>query len=244
MPFWLFFITSPFMLPVLFLVFEIYLNVKVSNINRIPPIARFRWRLLIYVALMLISTAVYWRLLFTKDYHPSPVDPTPIAQLTDEQIGNLRNAVEEFRDFDFIQHFAEQEFENHPSSISESIGFTWRCTNTSYSLNIWLRFYISRNRNVENFHWILDRHYTQAERFTHISNPNDTELILYDTFMDRAGHMWPTNTRLIRTQIRMGNVRITLSESPHVRHLDRNLSNEFINLLVELLTDSPDYLDR
>jgi len=196
---------------------------------------------------MLISTAVYWRQLFTKDYHPSPVDPMPIAQLTNEQVDSLRNVLEVFKDFDFIIRFEEHDFTAHPF-FDGGVDFTWRRAtvpslrytldiSSISTLSISIRFYRHENRAIEEFYSMVNRHYIQERRFTHINNPNNTEAILYDAYMDRAGHIWPTNTRFLVTQIRIGDAFIRLMESPHVRHLDRNLSNEFIQLLSELLLD-------
>ena len=239
MPFWIFWFTNPIALFIFFIVYEIQLRIKsVSAASNSSRIKILKWRLLMYGTAILISLAAYWQILFTRDYHPSPVDASPIAQLTDEQVGNLRNALEAFRNFDFITRFTVSDFDNHPF-LSESVSLTWFCVNTpGSSLNNSVQFYLSRNRNAEDFHWVVDMHYTQGRRFTHINNTNDTELILYDAYMSRRGHIWPTDTRLLSTQIRMGNARIRLIEHPNVRHLDRNLSNEFIHLLSELLANS------
>jgi len=193
------------------------------------------------IILILIVTliAMNWRILFTNDYHPSPVDASPLVRLTSEQIDNLESALMEFEDFDFIFDFRETKHTNHHSH-SSSISMSWSCTDrpgnlSGTSLSVSVGFFSYEETAIESF-----RRYQVRERewnpgFVHIVNANNTEVVLRDAYMDRAGHLAPTPFRLLITHMRLGNARITLIESPHVRHLDRNISSDFILLLVELL---------
>lgn len=171
---------------------------------------------------------------FTNDSRPSHVNISPLAQLTEEQIGNLWDAVEVFRDLDIIRSFEELDFTNH-SFFSKGTNLHWYYATTCSSLNITIRLYRYEQEGAEFIRSSMNAASDMGRRFTHISNDNDTEIVLFHSFMSRGGHIWPTNRRILRTEVRIGNTIIILMESPDARRLQNNQSSYFLHLLSELL---------
>jgi len=240
MPFWVYGLTNPFSLFFYYVIFEIVLKV-VLGIKHIQWRFNFKWRLLIYFILILISIAMNYKILFTNDYRKSLVDASPIAELSSEQVNRLEGVLEKFKDYDFIIQCDIEEMENHPF-LSKTCYMIWHRNKPFGGLLINIHFYNYEQDAIEERQLRLQENRfaptnVLERRYTRIINDNNTEIILFDSKMDRAGHLVPVSNRNLRSEIRLGNAVISLSESPEQHQLNKNISSDFIKLLCELLAE-------
>jgi len=239
MPFWVFSYTNPFVLIVYFSLFEVIFRIISAILHKTCGISfnlSFKYRLLIYAVLIVISIVVHFRILFTNDYRKSMVDVSPIANLTNEQIDRLEDVLNEFEDYDFIRRFEAREHEYHMGGIRMTYEIRWFNGETRSSLYIWVKIYKSEHQAIESFQFRLTSAQRHRDRYTLITNGNNTEAILFDSWMDRAGHGVPVPRRHLRSEIRLGNAVITLSDDLYQHQLHMNTSSDFIEFLCEKLT--------
>ena len=168
-------------------------------------------------------------MLFTNDYRKSLVDDSPIANLSNEQVNHLEDAIDAFDDYDFVSRFEVKSFEDR-QDIYKMCSMYWHKSEPFGGLNISIYFYKDEQAAVKSFQRYVEGKYTL------ITNGNDAEAILFDSEMDRAGHGVPVSNRYLLSKLRFGNAIITLSESPEQHQLHMNISSDFIKLLCEMLS--------
>ena len=235
MPFWVFGATNPFITIIYAVISEVVLKIISVTQHRHWKM-RLKWRLLLYVVLVMISTAIHYRVLFTNDYHKSLVDASNIANLNSEQINRLEDVLEGIEEYDFIKKCDIKELPDHPY-LSKTCDIIWYenkpngALSVRYDgLDINIAFYIDEQDAIKAFKLYIEG------RYTLVSNENNTEAILFDSEMDRAGHAVPIPNRRLLSKLRLGNAIITLSENPLQNQLHMNTSSDFIRLLCDLLT--------
>jgi len=229
MPFWVFQLTNPLIITIYYLIFEGVLKI-ISAIQHKHFGIDFKWRLLIYALLVLISTAMHFKLLFTDEYRKSLVDASPLSSLSSEQINRLDEVLWLFEEYEFITQFEFREREDH-LSLSKVCVITWHRNNPFGGLNIRVHFYIDEQEAIESM-----RSREEGRRHTSVSYINNIEATLFDSRMNRGGHGVPVPWRHLYSRVRLGNAVIYLSENPQQHQLHMNISNDFIKLLCELLS--------
>ena len=229
MPFWVYIITNPIILFVYFLLFEIgYKIITVIKHKRWG--VNFKWRVAVYIVLLIISTIMNHRILFTKDYNKSLVDATPIADLSREQIESLENKLVLFNDYSFITKCEINERDDH-TDLYKTCNIVWIGGKEFGSLDIIIWFYRDEKKADDSV-----RFWTEGRR-TYIKNPNHSEVYLLDSYMSRS-HGVPVAYRELKSLIRFDNVIIRMHESPKQHLLDKNLTSDFIKLLCDILVSS------
>jgi hypothetical protein len=223
----LFEFTNPVILIILFIFFEIVYKI-ITLIQHTVWKSYIKWRSLIYVILIVFSITVYYEILFTKDYQKSLVDSTPISKLSDEQINNIENNLKLFNEYDFISKCNIVDTIDH-RELNKYCDIIMYRKDTLNSLNITLMFYKNEKMAIETFQLLMDG------KYTHIINGNNTEALLFDSYMHRS-HNVPDTYRYLHSIIRLNNIIIYLSENPKPYMLANNISSDFILLLCEILT--------
>jgi len=229
-PFGVFIYTNPVSLFLYFLVFEIGLKV-VTVIRHDALRTGFKQRSQMYIFLMLVSTMIYARILFTNDYRRSPVDISPLIQLTDNQISYLEDALEMFREFDFMTRVENSERDDH-SFLSKYAHLSW--FNDYSALIVSVHYYRDEQEAKRVFRTRAGRNTNRRRGYT---LDNGIEGLLFDSRMPRGGLGFPMAHRVLRSELRLGNVIINLTETLDSHHLRQHVSSDFIQLLSELLIE-------
>jgi len=233
MPFWVFGITNPISLFFYFIIFEIGYKIYTA-VQHGQWGSSFKWRLLIYVVLIVISTIFNYKILFTDDYRKSLVDVSPITSLNKEQVERLDEILETYKDYDFILKYEVREIEEHPDYY-RVYDMLWYKSKPCFTLDIHIELYKDEKKAIESMQFWMN-FLSKKKRYILMNNSNNTDVVLFDSWMDRAGHGVPVSNRFLRSHLRLGNAIIFLTEQPQQHQLDKNISNDFIKLLCELLT--------
>jgi len=170
--------------------------------------------------------------MFTYDPRPSPVDASFLEKLTQEQMSEERLIMI----FDLFQYFNNTrwfEIEELPRQRNLSRLYRFDFLYDSMSVSIRLGFYWYEQVLIDYLP-SMTRHHDR--RFsTVITNDNNTQAFLHASFNPRS-HGAPASWRSIWTELRLGNVHITMYESRDRNNVYPNASTAFIQLLYELLT--------
>jgi len=169
--------------------------------------------------------------MFTYDPRPSPVDASLLERLTLEQIEEIRliEIMDLLQYSEYIMSF-ECSLDPH-SDWSRSYRFSF--SHESMRVRVRAYFYWSEQRLIDYLPR-LRRQFTQQHSLV-VENDNNTQVFLHASINQRS-HGAPLSWRSIRTELRLGNVHITLSEDRDRNSVYPNASTAFIQLLYELLT--------
>jgi hypothetical protein len=172
--------------------------------------------------------------LFGDDSRPSPVDATPIAELTDTQIENLEAALEGFRDLDYIIRF-DVEDKEISRRLSKTYDLYWLQKEPHSLLLVSVSVFKNEEEAIKRFNGWVD-FYDEYVTYTLISNDNNTDALLCDSRMIRGSDTLylPDSKRHISSIVRLGNTTITLFEDQERYNLDKNISTKFITQLCEM----------
>jgi len=212
------------------------LIVKMIIGRRWPNVAGSKLRLVVYILFMapyiLLFIPFVPHLFASEDERPSPVDASLITQLTPAQVEaeHIIKALESLSAHGYIRHF-----ERNTSPLQRD---WFRSYRISYVYDyMWV--YISIN-----FFWDEQRLIEYIPRWRHqherinsevIINENNTQVFLHASHVPISNGR-PVTFRMIRTELRLGNVHIELSEDRSRDFYYPNASTAFIQLLYELLT--------
>ena len=199
---------------------------------RLWPKLKSRWRLLVYAVIIMVYIIPNYRAMFTYDPRPSPVDASLLEQLTLEQMDeeHLIAVFDSLHDRDDIMQFEH----NANPHIEGPKSYRFSFTHERMWVSIRVYFYWSEQRLID----YLPRWTRQHERnySVVVTNENNTQAFLHASINQRS-HGAPLSWRSIRTELRLGNVHITLSEDRDRNNVYPNASTAFIQLLYELLTE-------
>jgi len=189
------------------------------------------WRWLIYFGLLVVFINPIVRVIFHDDARPSPVDASPIAKLNAELIEPERiiRALDSLQDHDKVWRFERHMRPERNWELTYWFSYGYR-----YNLvTIRVYFYHDEQQLV---YMLPRRTYEHAKRGSiAVESDNNTQAFLHASFMERShGRSMPR--RLIRTELRLGSVYISMREERHYQDLYPNASSDFIRLLYELLT--------
>ena len=98
------------------------------------------------------------------------------------------------------------------------------------SLDISIRFFEYEREAVRS---IRSRRVSSTRYIYFINDANSIEVVLFDAVMLSSN----SQERFLRTEIRIGNATISLSERFWIYHRHRHVSSDFIQLLSELLIE-------
>ena len=234
-----------------FLLLDIFVVNRLQT-KRAQRFRRTKWRFVVYcIAIIIIYATNFQRIHFGA--RPSPVDVSPIARLTAEQIGRLGAALDSLLDsyqaHEYIWSFRRNEGHGIPHDTWEAsyfmiFGYPQRFEHTVPIVRVMIsiRFFryeqylidtMPRSRSAYTLPG-ANAHILSGS--TVIVNDNNTQAFMAASYVPRS-HGFSINTRHIRTEIRLGNVFIDMVELRGSRYEIRcNLSSEFIQFLYELLT--------
>ena len=233
MPFWVFGLTNPISLFLIFTFLEIGIKIVTKVQHRLWRNS-VRLRLIIYVILILLSIPFNYKMLFTDDNNESPVIASALFNLTREQIDHLEDSLELFNEYDFITECEIEDLEDDPD-IYKTCDISWFRMEPQGLLSINITFFRNEKQAIEHMRYII--RLRMGKRYTHISrerNGNNFEVLLYDSYMERS-HGVPVSYRILPSIIRINNITIDLYEHPRQHQLDKNLSNDFIALFCKIL---------
>ena len=199
---------------------------------RLWPKFKSRWRLLVYAVIIMVYIIPNYRAMFTYDPRPSPVDASLLELLTPVQIKEERLIMifNMFHEHPGVYRFEKDEL---PRQSNLSLLYSFFFSYDAMDVSVVVGFYW----NEEHLMNTLPRWRRQYERrhSTVITNDNNTQAFLHASINQRS-HGAPLSWRSIRTELRLGNVHITLSEDRDRNNVYPNASTAFIQLLYELLT--------
>jgi len=190
------------------------------------------WRWGIYLIVLIVFFHNWGHLLFSEQIRPSPVDASPTALLTQEQIEleHIRAVLDSFHENEKIGGFERNIVPFH-SRWSRVYRFTY--ANESRGVHVRIRFYRSEQHLIDH----LPLRTTRALRrgSVVINNENNTQAFLHATFIPRS-HGAPVSFRVISTEVRLGSVHIDMTEYRDSRNAFPDVTSDFIRFLFERLT--------
>jgi len=173
-----------------------------------------------------------FRVMFTRNIRPSPVDASFIALIEPEQLNeeHMVMVIDSLQELDNVSRFEKQVRSHY---VSQRLIYRFSYISDSGIVSVQIAFYWCEQRLID----ILPRWtYLQTRRHSAIiTNYNSTQAFLHATFSPMS-HLLPAPWRSLRTELRLGNVHITLSENRDRNDYYPNASTAFIQLLYELLT--------
>ena len=179
-----------------------------------------------------------------RPHRPPVVDASPIAALTDEQMERTIDALLLLAARDYISGFSLSESisERHSDMLMYSFHVGW-IPESSLLGGSTARLSIS----VRVFHYHMETRAISRVQSTgrltpehrHFRNDNNTEVLLVYPWMpvSASGFYLPSDERLIRSEIRIGNIHFELREHRHWINLRNNYSTQFIAALVEAMQE-------
>ena len=197
------------------------------------------------LALIIVVSIVFTisvNLVVNNRQRTSPVEALSLAQLSEEQVASIEEAVILLAGSDFAWNPNVEELPDHPLLMRRYRGgwFGEEIFFSSTSMRITVNIYRREDGAIGRMQ--LERRFQDSfgEPFTEHTNLNATEVILRYPFMQTSASGWhfPNEMRQIRSYLRIGNVVIELQESRQWYNMDNDYSTQFINLLVEMLQEN------
>jgi len=197
-----------------------------------PQARRPPWRWNVYIIVLVIFFYNWGHLLFSEQIRPSPVDASPIALLTQEQmeIGHIRAVLDSFQENENIGGFETDPF---PRQRNWSRTYRFSFVHESRGVSVRIQFYRDEQHLTDH----LPFRTTRASRrgSVVINNENNTQAFLHATFIPRS-HGAPVSYRVISTELRIGSVHIDMTEHRDSRNAFPDAASYFIRFLYEQLT--------
>jgi len=210
-----------------------YLVYKNWMLYRWPTTEKYRKkRFKLYLVILLAYLVPNYRVMFTYDPRPSPVDASLLSELSLERINekHLISAIELMRDNYYIRHF---ESNLTPQQRNWSQSYRFYSIHGPRGVDVRINFYWSEQGLAD---YLLRRASQRIQRHSSIiKNDNNTQAFLHASFNPRS-HGFPASWRSINTDLRLGNVHISLFEVRDIGDYYPNASTAFIQLLYEFLT--------
>jgi len=199
---------------------------------RLWPKVQSKWRLIVYVIIIMIYIIPNFRVMFTRNTRSSPVDASFIALIEPEQLNeeHMVMTIDSLQELDNVSRFEKQVRSHY---VSERLIYSLTYRHESGSVSIRVHVYWSEQRLIDVLpSW---EHLQTRRHSAIITNDNNTQAFLHATFSPMS-HLLPAPWRSLRTELRLGNVHITLSEDRARDDYYPNASTAFIQMLYELLT--------
>jgi len=156
---------------------------------------------------------------------------SPLERLSEEEVARIEYVIPMFEDSDFFFHFKVEEF----SGDSLDRWYTLGGGSQGSSITATARVYLSESGavSVSRF-WGRSG---QSGRYKYMGFDNNTggRVERVDSPSSYIGFL--SSERWLLSNIRIGNVTISLSEVRQWHDVRNNYSSEFIELLVEMLQD-------
>jgi len=179
---------------------------------------------------------------YLRQPHRQPVvDATPLASLTEEQMMRFEDAIIRLAYLGYIEESSFFEVSDVSRTalrfystkwISESPRFR---TNTTTRLGISVTVHRYEETASSRIHYRGQRN----PEHRHIQNDNNTEAVLIHPWMpvSASGLFLPSDDRRIRSDIRINNATISLTEYRHWVDVRNNYSSLFIAALVDAMQE-------
>jgi len=205
--------------------------------SRWPRVAKSKLRLIVYILLLfpyiLFLMPLIPHLFASENERPSPVDASLITLLTPAQVEEERiiTTLDSLQDHNLILNF-EVDLSPQQSNWSRSYRFSYR-----YDFRT-VRVSVNMFWNEGHLISILPRFINQYERQNSMlinNENNNTQAFLHASHVPISRGV-PMSYRMIRTELRLGNTHIMMSEERDRNNYYPNASTAFIQLLYELLT--------
>jgi len=175
-----------------------------------------------------------------RPHRPPVVDASPIAALTDEQIGGVEEAIMRLSELGYIQNVQIRD-------VTEGWQASVHIYSTGWILGSQLRRHPPRlNIQIRNYRYedgaigyMRTTRNLNSQYYIYIQGDNNTEAVLIHPLMpvSASGLYLPSDERLIRSEIRIGNIYFELWEYRHWIRLNSNYSTQFIAALVEAMQE-------
>jgi len=172
---------------------------------------------------------------------PSRVDASPIALLTNEQVGRSEEVLLQLYESGYSWTYSTEEFTDHFVLTHRfgSYSGVWNREElppfSRASLSVSITAYVEEDQAIGRMR--SGRRFSRS--YTEFINDNNTEIVLMHPFMPGSSDTFyfPSSERQTISFIRMENVVIRLWETRRWHDTRDYLSNHFIELLVELLQE-------
>lgn len=190
--------------------------------------------------IIIIFTAIVYSNIVNAVQRPSRVDVSPIAKLNEEQVSQAEEAIMQLGELGLISEPRIEDFDESHTTLTRVFETGWT-DNEVPGRQASIMIFVSIDRQEETAISTI-----QSMRVgrtfgprVDVVNDNNTEALLRYPSMPVSASGWfmPTSERIVRSQIRIGNVRITLWESRHRSDGRELLTNQFIEMLVEQLQE-------
>ena len=181
---------------------------------------------LIYIVLtviVVIAIGIAFIVINNSSEQTSRVDVSPLAELNGEHLGYIEEAIEQLR---------SDPFNRTQGSMRSGHHIQWSDRQASFRLaTVVHRDEAAAIETMERIRGLQGA----SMRHTHIVNDNNTEALLFYIFTDNP-YLIPSSRREIWSEIRIGHVVFTLRERRQANDLNNNISSEFIETIVGILS--------
>ena len=158
------------------------------------------------------------------------VDASPLAELTSSQMENLEDAIIQLSHIEYLR-VDISELQAERRYIISWTEYSERHGTTSY-LRVTIVIY-----NVDNAaSGAMDSIRRLYPRHRRIYKENEIEVIMLVPVRS-SSYLLPNPNRFVRSDIRIDNTIISLSEVRSLRNADENLSSRFITMLVDFMQE-------
>ena len=203
-----------------------------------------------FAFLLFIVTAIVYTMLMNHFAGVSRVDVLPIAQLNAQQVARAADVLGRLDEQDFVETARWSSVtswrvnENFDIMTLDVNGRYFSSRHHERALNVRVVFYSSDRMAIREIRYGGDGVRTGlvrlAGQYMHIENENGTEVFLFPPH-DVLGTNIFARRWLLRTDIRVGNTTITVLETLGRHNLANDLSNIFIEYIVELIKTEVEY---
>jgi len=219
------------------LVFILYKNWKVE-----PTFNKLRLASCIMLSVILfIFTATAFQFFYENAHRESKVDISPIAELSSEEMGRLEGVLERLLEDDAVKGY-NLKWPSGAGHLRENHDFRWvrgdECIDVRVSVFETEQCAINFISSEALYRLSAPAPYrNDFDKFTFLFLENGAEIRLGDSFIPkRFGDLGiPGSWRQMNTAMRLGNIRISMSEERHYLDLDNNVTGDFIKTLCEML---------
>jgi len=183
-------------------------------------------RIFVSVFLCLLTIAITVTLLSASDYRKSKIDVSPMAELTAEQVYLLEDTLKLLEDHRFILWFRQSE-----GADGKNYSFTWYNPEFVVSVRVTVDVFATED-DAKNR--LQDSTGALIKRYKLIQHDNDTEALLFHARRSENifGTSWSQSSYL-----RFGNALIDTHEGALYGQGVRNVTNEFVEWLCDVLIE-------
>ena len=193
--------------------------------------------------ILFIITAAVFQSLSANVNRESKVDVSPIAELSNREMGHLIDTLGRLREDDSIRGYRVEE-QRDGGHLKETHNFMW--VRGDEFIHVMVRIFdteqgaIAFSSSESLYRLNAPAPYrSDVGKFTFLFFENGAEIRLRDSDVQKTfGDLGIAKSwRNVNTSMRLQNIRISMTERRHYLDLDNNITSDFIKILCEMLKE-------